>query len=128
SYWQQNGGLERFGYPLTRAWQQNLDGHEYTVQYFERRRVELHPENAGTPYAMLLGLLGRDVFAVEGSNNVVQLDPGDVRGYIQQQILDAAWAKLRPSFPKAALMIGLVDVAGDYAWALAQPQGQPQVH
>ena len=34
------------------------DGKTYTVQYFERNRFEYHPENAGTPYAVLLGLLG----------------------------------------------------------------------
>src|SRR5215212_5895074 len=73
SYWKQNGGLERFGYPLTRARQETLEGREYTVQYFERRRMEAHPENAGTPYAVLLGLLGRNVFAVVGDNRVVQL-------------------------------------------------------
>ncbi len=28
--------------------------------------MELHPENAGTPYAVLLGLLGRDVYATVG--------------------------------------------------------------
>jgi hypothetical protein len=46
----------------------------------------------------------------------------------QQPILDAAWAKLKPGYPNTSLMIGLVDVAGDYAWVLAQPQGQPQIH
>jgi len=30
------------------------------VQYFERARFEYHPENAGTPYVVLLGLLGTD--------------------------------------------------------------------
>jgi hypothetical protein len=28
------------------------------VQYFERNRFEYHPENAGTPFEVLLGLLG----------------------------------------------------------------------
>jgi hypothetical protein len=28
------------------------------VQYFERARFELHPENAGTQYEVLLGQLG----------------------------------------------------------------------
>jgi hypothetical protein len=36
-----------------------LEGRPYTVQYFERRRFELHPELA--PDAVLLGLLGREV-------------------------------------------------------------------
>ena len=34
------------------------DGKTYLVQYFERNRLEYHPENKGTPYEVLLGLLG----------------------------------------------------------------------
>jgi hypothetical protein len=30
------------------------------VQYFERAVFEYHPENAGTPYTVLLRLLGAD--------------------------------------------------------------------
>jgi hypothetical protein len=66
SYWERNGGLERFGYPITAASEETIEGRNYIVQYFERRRMEYHPENAGTPYEMLLGLLGREVFAREG--------------------------------------------------------------
>ncbi len=32
------------------------------MQYFERARFEYHPEYAGTPYEVLLGLLGREQF------------------------------------------------------------------
>jgi hypothetical protein len=38
----------------------------FAVQYFERRRMEHHPENAGTSYEVLLGLLGRAVLSGEG--------------------------------------------------------------
>ncbi|MEO8288940.1 MAG: hypothetical protein ABI670_21200, partial [Chloroflexota bacterium] len=34
------------------------DGKTYLVQYFERNRLEYHPENKGTPFEVLLGLLG----------------------------------------------------------------------
>jgi hypothetical protein len=59
-YWQQNGGLTRFGYPLTEEFAEvnSTDGRTYTVQYFERARFEYHPELAGTQYEVLLGLLG----------------------------------------------------------------------
>jgi hypothetical protein len=60
-YWEQNGGLERFGYPITPVIEEQVEGKVYQVQYFERRRMEYHPENAGTPYEVLLGLLGREV-------------------------------------------------------------------
>ncbi|MBK9713968.1 MAG: hypothetical protein IPO81_22095 [Kouleothrix sp.] len=61
SYWERNGGLARFGYPLTAEVNEQVGGWRGTVQYFERRRMEYHPENAGTKYAVLLGLLGRVV-------------------------------------------------------------------
>lgn len=59
-YWDRNGGLPVFGYPVTEEYsERNPDtGQRYTVQYFERQRFEYHPENAGTPYEVLLGRLG----------------------------------------------------------------------
>jgi hypothetical protein len=64
AYWQANGGLAQFGYPLTELFEERLeDGKTYQVQYFERARFELHPENAGTPYEILLGQFGRRVLA-----------------------------------------------------------------
>jgi hypothetical protein len=64
-YWTAHGGLAQFGYPLTDEFPERnpTDGRVYTVQYFERNRFELHPENAGTPYVVLLGLLGRSLAA-----------------------------------------------------------------
>ncbi|HMA34845.1 MAG TPA: hypothetical protein VKY74_10240 [Chloroflexia bacterium] len=61
AYWQAHGGLAQFGYPITEEFPEKnaTDGRVYTVQYFERNRFEAHPENAGTPYEVLLGLLGR---------------------------------------------------------------------
>ncbi|MEO8285479.1 MAG: hypothetical protein ABI670_03470 [Chloroflexota bacterium] len=60
TYWKQYGGLPIFGYPLSEEFQERneVDGKTYTVQYFERARFELHPEFAGTPNEVLLGLLG----------------------------------------------------------------------
>ncbi|CAA9587461.1 MAG: hypothetical protein AVDCRST_MAG18-4144 [uncultured Thermomicrobiales bacterium] len=66
-YWAKFGGLAQFGYPLTEEFPEvsESNGKEYTVQYFERARFELHPENAGTDYEVLLGLLGRLYHAVD---------------------------------------------------------------
>lgn len=60
SYWETHGGLRIFGYPISEEFSElNPDtGQIYTVQYFERARFEYHPENAGTPYEVLLGRLG----------------------------------------------------------------------
>jgi hypothetical protein len=54
-YWQANGGLAQFGYPISEQ--------SFRVQYFERARLEWHTENAGTPYEFLLGQIGRLVLA-----------------------------------------------------------------
>ncbi len=61
-YWEANGGLSRFGYPLTEAIMElsETDGETYLTQYFERARFEHHPEHAGTQYEVLLGLLGSE--------------------------------------------------------------------
>ena len=63
-HWERNGGLERFGYPITPVFEEEIEGRTYSVQYFERRRFELHPENT-YPHDVLLGLLGREVYALE---------------------------------------------------------------
>ncbi len=53
-YFEQRGGTEIFGYPITRAFDDPTLGMK--VQYFQRARMELHPENPA-PYTVLLGLL-----------------------------------------------------------------------
>lgn len=85
SYWQQHGGLAIFGYPLTEEFSEvsKQDGKSYTVQYFERNRFEYHPENAGTPYEVLLGLLGSDLTAHRRAEGPMQPvpNPNDGRAY-----------------------------------------------
>jgi hypothetical protein len=61
AYWQANGGLAQFGYPLSELLTETLeDGKAYQVQYFERARFEHHPENPA-PYDVLLGQFGRRI-------------------------------------------------------------------
>ena len=59
-YWRTHGGLPQQGYPISNEFTEksDLDGKEYRVQYFERAVFELHPENAGTRYEVLLSQLG----------------------------------------------------------------------
>lgn len=70
TYWQRNGGLAVFGYPISEEFVETneADGQPYTVQYFERNRFEWHPE-LQPPYNIQLGLLG-----VEYARNT-NLDP-----------------------------------------------------
>ena len=63
AYWRDNGGLTQFGLPLSEPIEERLEnGMVYTVQYFERARFELHPENSA-PNDILLGQFGRRIYA-----------------------------------------------------------------
>ncbi len=71
AYWERNNGLALFGLPLTEELRERsaLDGKEYTVQYFERARLEYHPENR-LPYDVLLGHFGRRIFRARAGREV----------------------------------------------------------
>jgi hypothetical protein len=60
-YWNATGGLIQNGFPLTEEIQEKLDdGNVYVVQYFERTRLEKHPEKK-FPYDVLIGQFGRRI-------------------------------------------------------------------
>lgn len=82
SYWEQNGGLARFGYPIGNETLIQIDGRWLWVQYFERRRLEYHPEFAGTPYEILLGLLGTIVYNTQMAC-LQSLSPAMMQAYQQ---------------------------------------------
>ncbi len=66
SYWEDMGGLKVFGYPISNeAWEVNsADGKQYVTQWFERHRMEYHPELASDPnYYILLGLIGQELYS-----------------------------------------------------------------
>ncbi|HEX3722652.1 MAG TPA: hypothetical protein VHV31_07660, partial [Nitrolancea sp.] len=67
TFWNQNGGLATFGYPISEAFQEkNLDtGETYTVQYFQRGRFEWHPGSSPTTSYVELGRLGAQDFAMK---------------------------------------------------------------
>jgi hypothetical protein len=71
-YWIANGGLAQQGLPLTDLFLETnpTDGKQYPTQYFERARFEYHAENIGTPYVVLLGLLGREQLLAKYPNGV----------------------------------------------------------
>ncbi|WP_322494121.1 hypothetical protein [Chloroflexus sp.] len=62
TFWLNNGGLEVFGYPLSEQFQERnqATGEIYWVQYFERQRMEWHPDEPDPRYRILLGLLGNE--------------------------------------------------------------------
>jgi hypothetical protein len=66
-YWQTHGGLAVNGYPITEPeMETSTNGKQYLTQWLERSRFELHPENAGGPYEVLLGQLGRQLSEKRG--------------------------------------------------------------
>jgi len=70
AYWQSHGlefdgrrgssfaeNLALFGLPISEPQQETIEGQTVLVQWFERARLEYHPENQA-PYDVLLGRLG----------------------------------------------------------------------
>ncbi len=70
SYWNKNGGVELYGYPISEPVKQ--DG--MTVQWFERARMEYHPELASKGQAVELTLLGK--IAYDRTGNASQAPSG----------------------------------------------------
>ncbi len=68
TFWEHNGGLPVFGYPLSEEFdERNVDlQRAFATQYLERERFEYHPEQQGTPYTVLLGRLGDELLAASG--------------------------------------------------------------
>lgn len=68
SFWEANGALPVFGLPLSEEFdERNIDLQQaFTTQYLERERFEYHPENAGTPFSVLLGRLGDELLQAQG--------------------------------------------------------------
>ncbi|NJN19437.1 MAG: hypothetical protein HC822_25910, partial [Oscillochloris sp.] len=62
SFWERNGGVAIFGYPITEEFYQNRDGR--VAQYFERARFEL--DVVGNVAFVNLGLIGREYLNVRG--------------------------------------------------------------
>lgn len=65
SFWEDHGGLPVFGFPTGPQQAELVEGRSFQVQWFERTRLELHPEHAA-PYDVLLGRLGADLLEQQG--------------------------------------------------------------
>lgn len=61
-FYRKNGGLPMLGFPISEPFKGSnpTDGKEYVQQYFQRARLEWHPENKGTQFEVQLGLLGAE--------------------------------------------------------------------
>lgn len=67
-YWEAHGGLPIFGYPTSEEFTtQSDDGQMRLVQFFERHRLEFHPESPA-PYNVQLSRLGDTILQQQGRN------------------------------------------------------------
>lgn len=56
-YWEDNDGERIFGYPTAPQREEIIEGRAIQAQWFQRNRLELHPQNS-CPFDVQLGLLG----------------------------------------------------------------------
>ena len=104
TFWQRNGGLAVFGYPLSEEVVETneADGNQYTVQYFERNRFEWHPERSQSNNVQL-GLLGTEFARMEGLNPLARIllpasfAGSDVDQSDSSQLADLVEADLLPA-------------------------------
>ncbi|WP_044232387.1 S8 family serine peptidase [Chloroflexus sp. Y-396-1] len=80
TYWEQNGGLPIFGFPISEEFTEiGSDGRPVTVQYFERHRFEWRPEHA-PPYNVLLSRIGDDILRRQGRDWMTFEQSGPISG------------------------------------------------
>ena len=122
AFWQVNGGLAQFGFPLSEEFTErsDLDGKTYTMQYFERAVFELHPENEA-PFDVLLSQLGtfryREKYATAGATTTPRPSRSPTAGPVA---VTGTWAEAAPmllyrSEHGAAVLDGKIYVAGGFS-------------
>lgn len=77
-YWLNNGGLDRFGYPITEYTTEN----GLVVQYFQRARMEWHPEVV-TGSHIQLAPLGQ-IYYLSAGFDPTRIDPVGAAGHLGQ--------------------------------------------
>ena len=111
AYWYSHNGLRLFGYPLSEelAERNADDGQTYTVQYFERARMEWHAQTG----EVLLSRLGAQAFThayatqpPAPAQNLAQID-----GYEQQTLAVLMAARSAAGLPLPELDSTLVGLA-----------------
>ena len=130
-YWRANGGLAQFGYPLTEEFDEfglAEPGTGYRVQYFERARLEYHPEHANTPYEVLLGQFGRAILEqadrLSGSFGYLYLTDEEVRGRLGRPLAPALRVPGAAQSFERGRMIWRGDLRGIYVLCGGEVAGQ----
>lgn len=135
-YWQSSGlefgdagvsyreSVALFGYPISEEFVDPATGR--TVQYFERARFEYHSEHAGTPYAILLGLLGTPVWAEVAPHAElapVEKRPEQAADY-STEIAAEAMKHLGKPYVWGAIGPNSFDCSGFVSYVVSQVTGQ----
>src|SRR5262249_29825445 len=99
-----------------------------TVQYFERNRFEYHPENKGTQYEVLLGLLGTQkggfpLHDVPKSDVATILQVNDKFKTIQEGDKGNPWRTQRTLYGPAGMRVDLFGVAHGPRMMAVAPNG-----
>lgn len=67
AYWENNGGLDVFGMPLSEEWSEvNAEGRKVVKQMFEKARLEWWPDRVGTDEEITRGLLAIELLQRRG--------------------------------------------------------------
>ncbi len=104
-YWNGNGGIDRFGYPITKVFNaKSENGQTYPTQYLQRAVFEEHPENAGTPFEVL----GQRLAALQSADRIKTdpnfakvAQPNDGRAFFPTRATPSA--AVTPAMPPSAL-------------------------
>ncbi|HEX9989301.1 MAG TPA: CAP domain-containing protein [Chloroflexia bacterium] len=86
-YWKTHGDVRIIGYPITEP----LNEGGLTVQYFERARMEYHPEKTASGYTVELGHLGKEYMARHSMGGEVAQNPqnaSSAMGAIEQLLFE----------------------------------------
>jgi len=95
------------------------DGKQYQVQWFERARFELHPEN-DAPYDVLLGLLGNEV----GVPPPAPLGLSDIE--IAERVNIMTWGYWEKSIDKLDIEIGRFRYMDEYTYPIGNYGCKPK--
>jgi hypothetical protein len=98
-YYRALGGADRFGWPRTEAFYEN----GVQVQYFQRGRLEHHPERRGTAYEVQISLLGEALLGGQSMPGAAPFESSADQRYFPETGHSVSYAFLRFYVMRAGL-------------------------
>lgn len=114
--WERGGGLMVFGFPITGLQPEVIEGRTVMLQWFERARIELHPE-LPYPYDALIGRVGAEALARRAPMRAVASTAmvGECRAFAETG-LSVCGEFLAPGSPAARIWTVMARCAKARAW------------